>query len=117
VPEGRIGPEVDRVRRAVDFVHANAHLPIGTTEIAAAAGLSARGLQQSFRRHLDQTPGDLLRTVRLENAHDELVRAEPGSTTVAEVARSWGFGHLGRFSASYRERFGVLPSDTLRAHA
>lgn len=117
VPEGRLGPEIDRVRRAIDFVHANAHLPIGTTEISAAADLSPRGLQQSFRRHLDTTPGALLRSVRLDAVHRELTAAESGSTTVADVARAWGFAHLGRFSAAYRSRFGRLPNETLRTRS
>lgn len=108
------GPEHDRVRRAIDYVHAHAQQPIGTTEIAAAAGLSPRGLQQSLRRHLDQTPGEFLRSVRLDGAHADLRRADRGDTSVADIARAWGFGHLGRFSASYRDRFGVLPSESLR---
>lgn len=108
------GPEHDRVRRAIEYVHAHAKDAIGTTEIAEAAGLSARGLQQSLRRHLDLTPGDFLRSVRLDGAHGDLRRAERAVTSVADIARAWGFGHLGRFSASYRERFGVLPSETLR---
>ncbi|HCX84533.1 MAG TPA: phosphoribosyl-AMP cyclohydrolase, partial [Micrococcales bacterium] len=48
--------------------------------IAEAAGLSARGLQQSLRRHLDQTPGDLLRSVRLDGARQELLRADRDAT-------------------------------------
>jgi AraC-like DNA-binding protein len=108
------GPEHQRLRRALDYVQAHAREPIGTPEIAAAAGLSPRGLQQSLRRHLDQTPGELLRSVRLDGALDELRRAERDETSVADIARGWGFGHLGRFSAAYRSRFGELPSDTLR---
>ncbi|WP_420368433.1 helix-turn-helix domain-containing protein [Curtobacterium sp. L1-20] len=109
------GPEHERLRRALEYVHAHAREPIGTPEIAAAAGLSPRGLQQSLRRHLDQTPGDLLRGVRLDGARTELVRGDRDGTSVADVARAWGFGHLGRFSATYRARFGELPSESLRA--
>ncbi|WP_083230302.1 AraC family transcriptional regulator [Curtobacterium sp. UCD-KPL2560] len=108
------GPEHDRLRRALDYVHAHARDPIGTPEIAAAAGLSPRGLQQSLRRHLDQTPGDLLRGVRLDGARGDLLRGDRDGTSVADVARAWGFGHLGRFSATYRARFGELPSESLR---
>lgn len=110
------GPEHERLRRALEFVHANAREPIGTPEIAEAAGLSPRGLQQSLRRHLDQTPGDLLRSVRLDGARADLVRGDRDGTSVADVARAWGFGHLGRFSATYRARFGELPSESLRSH-
>ncbi|WP_443027344.1 helix-turn-helix transcriptional regulator [Sphingomonas sp. LR61] len=77
-------------------------------------GLSPRGLQQSLRRHLDQTPGDLLREVRLDGARADLLGGARDETSVAEIARSWGFGHLGRFSATYRARFGELPSESLR---
>ncbi|ROS76022.1 AraC-like protein [Curtobacterium sp. PhB130] len=111
------GPEHARLRRALEFVHAHANEPIGTPEIAAAAGLSPRGLQQSLRRHLDQTPGDLLRQVRLDGAHADLRHADRDEVSVAEIARSWGFGHLGRFSAAYRSRFGELPSESLRARS
>lgn len=109
------GPEHGRLRRALDFVHDHAREPIGTPEIAAAAGLSPRGLQQSLRRHLDQTPGDLLRGVRLDGARADLLGSARDETSVAEIARSWGFGHLGRFSATYRTRFGELPSASLRS--
>lgn len=108
------GPEHARLRLALEYVHAHARDAIGTAEIAAAAGLSPRGLQQSLRRHLDQTPGDLLRSVRLDGARGDLLRGDRDDTSVADIARAWGFGHLGRFSATYRERFGELPSESLR---
>lgn len=109
------GPEHARLRLALEYVHEHAREPIGTPEIAAAAGLSPRGLQQSLRRHLDQTPGDLLRSVRLDGARADLVRGARDEVSVADVARAWGFGHLGRFSATYRARFGELPSESLRS--
>ncbi|MET3638259.1 helix-turn-helix transcriptional regulator [Curtobacterium oceanosedimentum] len=108
------GPEHARLRLALEYVHAHARDAIGTAEIAAAAGLSPRGLQQSLRRHLDQTPGDLLRSVRLDGARGDLLHGDRDDTSVADIARAWGFGHLGRFSATYRARFGELPSESLR---
>jgi AraC-like DNA-binding protein len=41
------------------------------------------------------------------------VAATPG-TSVEQVARRWGFTHLGRFAHDYRVAFGQLPSATLR---
>ena len=38
-----------------------------------------------------------------------------GAVTVAAVAYRWGFAHLGRFAAVYRSRFGVTPSEDLKA--
>jgi AraC-like DNA-binding protein len=56
-----------------------------------------------------------VRQVRLARAHAELRAADPDQTTVAEVARRWGFPRAGRFAARYRARYGVPPSRTLRA--
>jgi transcriptional regulator GlxA family with amidase domain len=73
------------------------------------AGVSARRLQEAFREHLGTTPMEYLRSVRLDRVHAEL---RCGAGGVTETAHRWGFTHLGRFAAAYRERFGVLPSET-----
>lgn len=106
-------PSGGKTRAAVEFMIANAHRPMGTGEIAAAAGISLRSLQAAFRREYDVTATDYLRSIRLDRVRQELRDAEPGLATVAEVARRWGFTHLGRFAASYTTRFGEYPSVTL----
>lgn len=89
---------------------------VSPAALAAAAGTSARALQYAFRRHLDTTPGQFLRSVRLERAHRELQAADPtGGATVAGIAAWWGFPHPGRFAADHRARYGRTPRDTLRA--
>lgn len=103
------------VRRAVAHIEAHAHLPLQLSEIAAAAGTSARALQYGFRRHLDTTPLAYLRRHRLELARRDLHGADPArGDTVAAVATRWGFTNPGRFAAAYRAAYGVLPGETLR---
>ncbi|MNT90898.1 HTH-type transcriptional activator RhaS [compost metagenome] len=53
-----------------------------------------------------------LRALRLDTARSRLKMDADASVT--EVALSVGFGHLGRFSEYYRERFGELPRETRR---
>jgi AraC-like DNA-binding protein len=101
------------LRRALAFIDEHAGDPITLNEIAVAARLSPRGLQASFRRHLDTTPLAQLRRVRMERAHLDLQNAEPGDTSVAALAARWGFTHLGRFAVEYRRRYGSSPSQTL----
>jgi len=103
-----------RVRAAVELIHARAHEPLTVSDIARAADLSVRGLQESFQRVLDRTPMQYLREVRLRRAHDDLLRAQPGQVSVADVAARWGFTHMGRFSGEYLRRFGEYPKQTLR---
>jgi AraC-like DNA-binding protein len=102
------------LRLAMDAMRADLAHQFTVEELARLADVSVRSLQAIFRRHTGQPPMAYLRELRLGHAHEELCRAGPGATTVARVANAWGFGHLGRFAAAYRERYGVAPSVTLR---
>jgi AraC-like DNA-binding protein len=107
-------PPPATVRRAVEFIEANAGRDITVSDIAQFARLSCRGLQAAFHRNLNTSPAAYLRSVRLGQAHRELMAADPRSgQSVAEIAERWGFLHPGRFAAVYREQFGVPPSHTL----
>ncbi|WP_326836310.1 AraC family transcriptional regulator [Amycolatopsis rhabdoformis] len=109
---GAVSPAA--VRRAIAYLEGAAAEDIRITDIAAAARLSPRALQEAFRKHVGTTPMRYLKSVRLARAHAELRVAEEG-VTVASVAYRWGFGNLGRFSAEYRREFGRSPSEVLRA--
>lgn len=103
------------VRRAVEFVDANAHRPIGLADIAEAARVGPRSLQHAFRRYRDCAPLQYLKRVRLELAHRDLQAGDPTrGDTVEAVAARWGFTHPGRFAEEYGRRFGCSPSRTLR---
>ncbi|WP_433782651.1 helix-turn-helix domain-containing protein [Actinomycetospora sp. CA-101289] len=102
------------VRRAVEAIRSDPAQPFTPTGLARLAGAPTRTLHDGFRRHLDTTPMAYLRLVRLERAHAELRAAEPGGTTVAEVAHRWGFSHVSRFSQAYRRVYGRAPGATLR---
>jgi AraC-like DNA-binding protein len=102
------------VRRAIQVMEADPTHPFTTAELARIAGVSARSLQEGFRRHVGVSPMTYLQQVRMGYARDELRHPVPGRDTVAAIAHAWGFGHLGRFAAAYRERYGESPSATLR---
>jgi AraC-like DNA-binding protein len=102
------------VRRAIEAIHAQPEAPFTVRTLAEIAGVSVRSLQEGFRRHVGTTPLAYLRGVRLERAHEDLVRADPRTVTVAEVAQRWGFLHQGRFAAAYRARYDDSPAHSLR---
>jgi AraC-like DNA-binding protein len=101
------------VRRATAFIDEHAGQDITVTDIAAAACVTVRATQLAFRRELDATPMAYLRSVRLARAHRDLMDAAPGQETVTAVAYRWGFSSASRFSARYRETYGVSPKQTL----
>ena len=55
-----------------------------------------------------------LKNVRLDLARMDL--KNKNNTTVTEIAMNCGFNHLSKFSIKYKERFGELPSETLRSY-
>jgi AraC-like DNA-binding protein len=72
-------------------------------------------VQHAFARHYDASPMSHLRRFRLEQAHRHLQLADPAAgDTVSAIAKRWGFARAGHFASSYRRRYGVLPSHTLR---
>ena len=102
------------VRLALDFLQAHAADPITVEDVALAAGVGVRALQEAFRRHLDTTPTAYLRRLRLDGARQDLEAGSPGASSVTDVALRWGFVHLSRFAADYRKSFDESPRDTLR---
>ncbi|MDI6105134.1 AraC family transcriptional regulator [Actinoplanes sp. NEAU-A12] len=110
---GRVPPAA--VRRAMAYIDAHAEQPVTVEDIAAAAGVSVRGLQAAFSRHGDTTPTGYLRRARLRGAHRDLQAGDPTrGDTVAMIARRWGFANPGRFSVEYRIAYGQPPNRTLR---
>jgi len=87
--------------------------PISLIDLAHAAGLSPRSLNALCHKYHGISPMVLLRNMRLDAVRHTL-QTSPGAN-VTSVALDHGFGHLGRFSAYYRERFGELPRDTISA--
>lgn len=104
------------LRRALEYIHAQARRNPSLAEIAAAACVSPRTLEVVFRRRFDRSPLEYARGVRLERVHQALqaAAAEGRRVTVTDVALDHGFVHLGRFAAQYRQRFGCAPSAALR---
>jgi AraC-like DNA-binding protein len=102
------------LRRAMAFIDDNSQRDISVAEIASAIFVTPRALQYMFRKHRDCTPLEYLRRVRLHDAHLDLLTGNRATNTVSEVARRWGFGHLGRFAVHYREHYGESPHETLR---
>jgi AraC-like DNA-binding protein len=99
-----------RLDALMDYIDARLCAPITLEDLARAAGVSVRTLNELCRRRHGVTPMELLRNRRLDAAHARL-RLEP-ELSITETAYALGFGHLGRFAQYYCERFGELPRET-----
>ncbi|MCI4645648.1 MAG: AraC family transcriptional regulator [Hyphomonadaceae bacterium] len=101
------------VKRAEDYIRANAHQNITIDDLADISGVSARTLFEGFKRFRSTSPMKFLRDIRLAKVHEDLMSAGP-NVTVTELAMKWGFSQLGRFSGGYKAMFGKTPSETLQ---
>ncbi|KWK16419.1 AraC family transcriptional regulator [Burkholderia stagnalis] len=118
-PEARGAPAASGSRGGIrqmdallEFIHARLCAPISLEDLARAAGVSLRTLNVLCRRYHGATPMELLRNIRLDAARVQLLTDPMASIT--DTALTFGFGHLGRFSAYYSARFNELPRDTQR---
>lgn len=91
--------------------------PTRIDELAAAVGISRRGLELGFREAFDISPQRYLHRIRMNGLHRDLRRAMPGRETVTEAAGRWGFVELGRTAVEYRQLFDESPSTTLAREA
>ena len=99
------------VRRAEQFMRANAGAPLTIADIAQAAGCSARALQMAFERFRSTTPMAALRRIRLEEARAEILR-EGHPESLVRIAAGHGFSNPGRFANS----FGAPTASIRRRH-
>ncbi|GAB4004659.1 hypothetical protein GCM10028808_02730 [Spirosoma migulaei] len=87
------------------------HLPessFSTEQLADELNLSRMQLHRKLKSLTNQSATEFVRHVRLQRAANLLASR---SATVSEVAFRVGFESLSYFSKSFKEQFGVLPSD------
>lgn len=100
------------IKLTQEYIEAHLHEALTIEMLSENVGVSIRTLFAGFKTYLGTTPMNYLRDMRYEQVHLELMRNK--ALSVTEIAFKWGFSHLGRFSQEYKNRYGELPSHTLR---
>jgi len=88
--------------------------PMHMGELCAMVGVPERSLRGCCTEFLGMSPIRYIRLRRLNLVRTALRGSDPVTTTVADIARRYGFSELGRLAADYRAAFGETPSATLR---
>ena len=102
------------MRRFEEFLK-NSVRSIYLQEICDAIGTPERTLRTCCEEHLGMGPMRYLWLRRMHLARNALLRGNPTTSTVTEIATEFGFWELGRFSQEYFQLFDELPSATLRS--
>ena len=101
------------VRRAEEYMRENLANPITILDVLQVSACSRSVLFSSFKRARNYTPMEFLTEQRLQKARNTFLHSED-TDSVSSVAINSGFTNLGRFAQTYANRFGELPSDTLK---
>jgi AraC-like DNA-binding protein len=102
------------VKRFEAAIEANIHQPMLIPDLCLTIGVTQRRLSEICNERLSLSPQKYMTLRRLHMSREALLRPDRNSATVTEIATSFGFWELGRFSSTYKALFGELPSETLR---
>ena len=97
-----------------DFILENLTEECSVSNLTERFSISDKSLEKYFSTLFGITPKKLITQLKLNQVHKELCYANAADVSVTDVAQRWGFSHLGRFSNTYKDVFGTLPSEDLK---
>jgi LacI family transcriptional regulator len=103
-----------KVARALRHIWEHYREPIQTGDVAAAAGLSRRGLEQAFQKHLGRTIAAEIRHCRIEHSRKLLLETH---LKAHQIAAQSGFSGIVHFSQAFTRAVGIRPSHFRRRGA
>lgn len=102
------------LRKIVAFIEKNIDdADYGVERLSSDVGMDRSNLYRKVHDVLGQTPKDLIRSMRLKRAAFLL---ETTGMNINEVAFKVGFGTSRSFRMSFKDHFGMLPSEYQRLH-
>jgi AraC family transcriptional regulator len=100
------------LRRAREMLHDLWNQSVSIEEVASAVGVHPSHLNRVFRAHLNQTPGEYLRRLRMERATREVISSDLPLKAIASLA---GFSDQAHFTREFRRHHGVSPLEMRRS--
>lgn len=75
---------------------------------------SQRSLYTLFERYLQCSPKQYIKNRKLLKINEQIKNRSCNVQNISELAIEYGFYNLGRFARDYKDKFGELPSETLK---
>jgi LacI family transcriptional regulator len=94
------------VVKALQFIKEHFHEPITLEDIGEYAGMSKRGMEKAFLKHLGISPATELRRVRLDNAKRLLVET---TDKISAIAYDCGYSNSSNLSFAFNRETGMSP--------
>jgi AraC family transcriptional regulator len=108
VPAARPGLPPAVLRRAKEFLHEEMNRNPGLSELSAAVGMNVHHFSRLFKRSTGLAPHQYMGNIRLERAKRLLAE---GRAQIIEIAFETGYANPSQFSAFFRKRTGLSPTE------
>lgn len=100
--------EIQRIARAVEYIHANLDQPVSVEDLAEMVHMSRTTFYDNFRSVMHLSPLQYAKSVKLDRAQT-LIRE---GKNASEAGYLVGYNSPAQFSREYKRHFGYAPSAT-----
>lgn len=102
------------LRRALELLDTLENRPVYIEDICRATCTSERTVRNVFNEYLGMSPHRYLMIRRLHGMRNA-IRHAAAQDTITSICARYGVWDFGRFASLYRQYFGVLPAQSLKA--
>lgn len=99
--------ENDIIRRAQQYISTHVRSRLTVPLVAQHAAVSPSYLTALFHKHLQISPGEYIRRIKLQESK-QMIRE--GNMNFTEIAQALHYSTIHHFSRQFKEKFGVTPS-------
>ena len=103
-----INSENEIVRKALQYIGTHVRDKLSVPIVAKNTEVSPSYLTALFHKHLDISPGEYIRRIKLEKSRQLIREGQMNFTQIAELLQ---YSTVHHFSRQFKEKFGVTPSE------
>ena len=111
-PPHCVNAENELIRRAQQYVSQHVRQKLSVPGVASAVDVSASYLTALFHKHLQLSPGEYIRRIKLQESK-QLIRE--GEMNFTEIAEALHYSPVHHFSRQFQEKFGITPTAYARS--
>ena len=99
--------ENEIIRKAQQYISTHVRSRLSVPLVARSADVSTSYLTALFHKHLQISPGEYIRRIKLQESK-QMIRE--GNMNFTEIAQTLQYSTIHHFSRQFKEKFGVTPS-------
>ena len=103
-----VNNENDIIRRAQQYITSHVREKLSVPVVAKNIDVSASYLTALFHKHLQISPGEYIRRIKLQESK-QMIRE--GSMNFTEIAEALQYSTVHHFSRQFKEKFGITPTE------